>query len=538
MKRIFLTAAAAMSLMAAGLMPATAASTHSYEPTPYTPAGESWVSVAENVKTYHVSSTYDDPNSELDDYAIGYLPSGTSCLINGSEVLEGPALVDDDEDDCWEAATEGNGPTPIPIGFNLNFGGVTQSGLYLTTNGAITFSDSDFYDESLHYVALDDQDSGISVLGNDLGVYQGGVTDKSPTVIWTAQTTINGKKAFVISWENLSSHGDEQLQASVQLVFLNDGNGDFTAWFNYDKFEVDDQGADGPQVYSNLTKPLADGVYKAYSILGWDGATNSGTDNCYEVDLSDGGVYSATGEDTFSEPNYVKVIDPATKAISFHDDSACAEPFTFEEGSSHLLGHMDDDYMSYLPIGWFYNTPDGNGGAEVSATDLFYNVPIETLVDSGSDPIINRSINTDVPGRFVIGMKGGKTVGDNNDPATPSCVAPKKPTFLNYKDGNNVVGDTVSKALKRYAKAIAKSGCTNINVKVHMLKPFGAGGKGVWKKWENQTLVRARAVKAALKTELAKLGIEDTQIKAVGEGATDKLGYGNDNNRIKLVIND
>jgi hypothetical protein len=530
MKKIFAAILTAISLLAAGLSPATAASTHTYVPDAFNPVGDSWVSVADNLKTYLVADDYQDIDDELDDEAIGFLPEGTSCFVNNTEVLEGPALVNDGNSDCFEAV--GGVPTSIPIGFPINFGGVTQTGLFLTTNAAITFTDSDFYDEPLHQVALGDQDSGISVLGNDLGVYVGGYAEGlAKTVVWTAQTTISGRAAFIASWENLSSHGDGNLQASVQLVLLNDGNGDFTAWFNYDKFEVNDQGADALQLYVNLDNLVSPEVYKAYSLAGWSELVSIGTADCFEIDIDD--VFSADAESTFLEPDYIKILDYSQRHVSFFSDSACTTPFGFEEGSKHVLGKVVS--YEYLPIGWFYFTPDGEGGADVSATEFFYNLSDDTLVDSGTDPLINKSMNTSVIGRFVIGMRGGKTIGDNNDPApSESCESIPKPRITSYNTDPDVVGKAVQIALKKYAKKIKKSECSNLKVVVFKTTPYFAASEERLQSWRWETLIRARSVKRFLKAELRRIGVKDVKIKALGRGATNQFGLNKGSDRIEV----
>lgn len=534
MKKTFAVSIAALSMVAAGLSPATAASTHSYVPDSFDPSGVSWVNVADNLKTYMVSDDYADFDDELDDNAIGYLPAGSSCFVNNTEVLEGPALVDDGNDECFEAA--GAAPTAIPIGFPLNFGGVTQTGLFLTTNGAITFAENDFYDDPLHYVAMNDQDSGISVLGNDLGVYLGGYeAGMAKTVVWTAQTTISGKAAFIASWENLSSHGDESLQASVQLVLLNDGNGDFTAWFNFDKFEVNDQGADAVQLYVNLDNLVNPGIYKAYSLAGWSELPAPETAGCFENENdSDQDVFSADGEENYNDPVYVKVIDIAQRHVSFFADSACATPFVFDEGAQHVLVEVESNF-DYLPIGWFYFTPNDEGGADVSATEFFYNINIDTLVDNGTDPLISKSINSSVPGRFIIGMRGGKTTGDTNNPApVVSCEAIPKPRITSYNTTPDVVGKSVQNALKKYAKKIKQSECSDLKVVVFKTTPYFAASEKRLQSWRWETLIRARSVKVFLKKELRRIGVTDVRIKAIGRGATNQFGLSKGSDRIEV----
>jgi hypothetical protein len=68
-------------------------------------------------------------------------------------------------------------------------------------------------------------------------------------------------------------------------------------------------------------------------------------------------------------------------------------------------------------MGWgLYDLTNG----KITSTELLHNIDAATLGNSGTDPIINRSWNTTVPGRMVLGQRGGVTLGDPNDPASQS----------------------------------------------------------------------------------------------------------------------
>ena len=52
----------------------------------------------------------------------------------------------------------------------------------------------------------------------------------------------------------------------------------------------------------------------------------------------------------------------------------------------------------------------GAGGEVVDTTELLFNIDTDTLLSTGTDPLVDKSWNTDVPGRFVMGQRGGSTV--------------------------------------------------------------------------------------------------------------------------------
>lgn len=405
---------AVLAVTMLGLATPAAADAHAVVKNPFSPRGESWVSVPEQDRIWLQTSLDASVDEELDDDVFSYLAAGDSCTLNNGDTLTGPALVDGDEDSsCAMASGEGS-KTPIPIGFDLNFAGVTRSALYVNSNGAIGFSESNAYDDPLHYSAYDDSVSSLSVLGIDAGVFQAGTGSELPgTNVWVAQTTVNGKQAFVVSWETLRSHGDNELTASAQLVLLNDGNGDFTAWFNYDDFGISDEGYSSGTFFVDLRNSDVPNVYKAYdveylTIPGVADANGCISLSAYAYDAYLNGV---------SNPGYARVLDADKDLVSLLD--SCGETdvnWQPAEGTRYVFSE-EVNYDTYsghdsMPIGWSVYEIQEDGTLEWNATELQYNVDLMTLLNDGSNPLINQSLNTDVPGRYVIGMRGGKTWGD------------------------------------------------------------------------------------------------------------------------------
>ena len=166
------------------------------------------------------------------------------------------ALRDEDDDTSTIAA-------PFP----LNFFGTKYDALCISTNGTVTpvlTTDDDCtdeYNESLSYIALEDEESFISVLGADLdlseSLYSNGdeVTNDGfgePANIYTGTTTVDGQTAVVVTWYRVLMNDDDnsnELSNTFQLVLIqtptSDGDTagyDFTAQFNYGTFQDDEDG--------------------------------------------------------------------------------------------------------------------------------------------------------------------------------------------------------------------------------------------------------------------------------------------------------
>lgn len=400
-----------------GLAAPAQAAAHAVVKNPYVAQGVSWVDVPDAERVWLQSSrdTIVGSGGFFDDEAFGYLAAGSSCTMNNGDTLTGPALVALSSDaNCAKATSGGVDRTPIPIGFEINFGGVRHDALFVNSNGAIGFGPTNIYDKSLHYSSFNARTSGISVLGMDTGIVQAGTgTAVGGSNLWVAQTTVDGKQAFVVSWENLRSYGNRELTTSAQLVLMNDGDGDFTAWFNFDDFKISDQGYDSGAFFTDLRNNPSPGVYRAYnvSLLGVAGVPDE--NGCVAV--------WGTTHDKFGafrdSPDYLRVIDAANNLVSFY--TSCGATDVLWEPAADDRYVMSSyvrqaTYMGHYaaPIGWAVYETMEDGTLEWNATEFQYNRDIRTLLNTGSDPLINQSLNTTVPGRYVIGMRGGKTWGD------------------------------------------------------------------------------------------------------------------------------
>jgi hypothetical protein len=361
-------------------------------PNSFTKVGSSWVEVAEASKIYLESF-----GDQADDETIAYLTSG-ACTKNGITV-NAPALVVDNGS-CTVSK--------IPLPFNINFFGTTFSDTYLTSNGVMSFESSSGYNQSAFLLAASRATSLFAPLAADL------YYDPTDSNIWVSPTTIDGKSAFVMSWEDMHAccnPDDSSPKASFQLVLLENGvgTGNFEAWFNFDKFEIVGAGYSAPETYIDLNSGLTVGSNE-FIVKQTTGITTSCTEYRHgEFNLGTGNYPGGL----FPSGNiFVKLLDAKTKKIEIFTDSICTiewVPTTVGNLGTYLVIVANNYSIKAVPVGWAgYRASDNT----VSATEFFANISGDTLVDSGTDPLIAKSLNTTVVGRFVLSMTGGETYGD------------------------------------------------------------------------------------------------------------------------------
>lgn len=403
-------------------------------PVPYVATGSSWVNVSESSKVYFEDFDSSDTSLSGDDNSIVFVPSGQSCERN-SRTAVGPVLVNGGGS-CDNGYTPYNSSSrigAIPLGFSINFFGTTYDSVYANTNGSITF-DSAFtdYDESAFRQVRDAQSSILFAYSVDL-------EHRIFSNFWYAQTTIGGKSAAVFSWENYVPYNDNPsvigatTEASFQIVLLNLGNGDFDAYFNYDKIQItaaDSLGYDGYRFWIDLSDDVTVGsniVRTGYAYTLPTSCTSYVDDRSVpnSGSITDTNFKAKTIDQTF----YAKRESSTT--VSFWEDSSCQVPIL---SSSLQNTSVTNAYVEYktttnvndfaAAIGW--GTYDASPLA-MEVTELFPNTSLNDLKNGGSQELIRQSINTSVVGRIVLGQRGGETVGDPNDPESPALeesVAP------------------------------------------------------------------------------------------------------------------
>jgi hypothetical protein len=146
----------------------------------------------------------------------------------------------------------------IPIGFEVNFYGVTYDEVYVGSNGTICFiNDCSDYDDSVEEtfegsagfaaMAIDSDPSEESWDGAacDFGGYHQNHSgsDYCASVFW-GQATVDGADAFVVTYHHLPSYSpvDSDDWNTLQIILVDRGDGDFETWFNYDQFVNDHEG--------------------------------------------------------------------------------------------------------------------------------------------------------------------------------------------------------------------------------------------------------------------------------------------------------
>ena len=391
-------------------------------PNDFSKVGASWVYVPESEKVY-----FEHFNSSWDDHGIGYLNSGVVCTDNGVSVT-GPALITASPIDVTDCPTTFD---KIPLPFAMNFYGTTYTETYITTNGNLTFdSSSGAYNRSGFNYSIDNgPTSTISPLSLDL------YYDYTDSNIWFAPRTLNGKNAFVVSWEDMHTccddFDDNDLgdRASFQLVIIENGvgTGNFEAWFNFDKFEVDDQGYGAPTTYIDLNSGVTVGSNK-FVVKQVSGISTSPTD-CTEYDIDERynvAFWNEVNEDyldwdrTEGLPGglfpqstiYLRLFDSSSNKVEIFTDNLCSVPWTptsVGDLGTYIQITDDSEPIDSVNVGWSGFRASNN---TIEATEFFANQSADELVDGGTDPLIEKSLNTTVVGRFVLFMSGGETFGD------------------------------------------------------------------------------------------------------------------------------
>lgn len=389
--------------------------------------------------------------NNYDDDVFYYVPAGISCSYN-DVTAAGPFLstvsingtdkcidnrvdpsvpydpISDDPTDETDRIEGDVRRGAIPIGFDVNFFGDTYNSIYPSENGTVSFARPDYtYNNNIAGASNNSKSSAMYPLSLDM-YYVDGISN-----FWVAQTTVDSKAAMVLTWENIHPCCDDEAEsekASFQLVLINLGGGDFDAYFNYGQFEIFDQGYTAPTVTINMqtVTTAATNVFKVDNMTG----LNPG-DECLDVDPEfigldeDDSFTDQTFADAVDSDVYMKVVSIENRQVSLWSDDACTSALSTTEGVVQDVatqGHVylsleanDNDYESSA-IGWgTFNPVTG----ELSATELRQNVANSTQIDAATidgapspSRLIVASYRTTVPGRFVIGQRGGQTIGDPN----------------------------------------------------------------------------------------------------------------------------
>jgi hypothetical protein len=415
MRRIVATlAVSALALL--GISSAAQANT---APNSFNYVGESWVDVPDENRAYaeNFGST-----SGRDDYSFRYVAADITCTKNGVTAV-GPFWTTEDlgSSDCVDGSTnpvdpidDATGLGSLPLGFDINFFGDLEDSAWPNTNGGVFFDEpSSAYNKSVASLVGNAESSAIFPLAADL------YWDHTESNFWTGHTTIGGSDAVVFAWEkfhNCCSDTDGSANISFQLVLIDQGSGDFDAWFNYDAVDGFDQGYDAAE----FTVDMNTGVTAGSNIVeGFPDIDNVPTE-CTEFSM-DGDYGDFTDEEFYDayedDDIFVKAVSESNKTVSLWSDDTCETAANINvlqdvatSGNAYMTLENSDD-SSYDSIGMGWGTYDQANG-KISSTELLHNVDASTLSGNGASSLINRSWNTTVAGRMGLGQRDGGTIGD------------------------------------------------------------------------------------------------------------------------------
>lgn len=354
----------------------------------------------------------------------------SGAVLYGPDGPIGAVLTDISGDDDEE--------TTIALPFDLNFFGVESSALCITTNGVVapvpTTSDecgSD-YDEDLETYALDEQ---VSVIGALLA-------DNDPgEVLWKDQgQAVTGYSwaSDILTFTTAAPHG---LGVGDDAhVWDPEEFGDFfdtvDAVPSATTFSFDYTGAGVPdEPFTALADAALGDPYGEGDDDGF-GATTSIYAGATTVDGKPAFAitwYRVPTNDTDNAPwlsntyQIVLVQEPTADTTDGYDFTI---QFNFgtltDDNDGYEAGDGSDSCDSDEPetCRWSVGLARYDSGTDtVEEFEFFADYPITEIVDGGATPLVSNSLNSDVLGRYILGMFAGEVSGY----AVPTLVAPGTP---------------------------------------------------------------------------------------------------------------
>ncbi|MFZ4434284.1 MAG: hypothetical protein ACOYOQ_13920, partial [Microthrixaceae bacterium] len=333
-----------------------------------------------------------------DDTVFKEIPAGITC--DGGNIV-GPALVAN-EVSCIDGSSAAFTPTKIEFGFDINFYGNTVSGGWPNSNASFSFDRTvTAYDESIAKITGNRKTSGLYLGAIDLD-YLSSVSN-----LWIARTTVEGYPAFVVTWENLSGHAQTASDGllSVQAVIMDLGDGDFNAYLNTSEFAIEDTNGEYGYNRAVFLAALADAngtnVITVNTVAGFPDSSTCQAVNSEIFSKLETSDLTAFDNTAF----YAKLQSATDSTLSLFSDSSCSTPLNVpaKDVGDYALIRISGDYA--MPFGWgYYDVTTGF----IGVVELFPNGDFQTLLNDGATPLINFSYNTTVPGRVLLGMRGGQ----------------------------------------------------------------------------------------------------------------------------------
>ena len=153
-----------------------------------------------------------------------------------------PAPIRNLDFDCYSMPASDDGRLRAQIGFPINIGGTTVNEIWINTNGHLlidccpSYSDSSFRPEPLDAIAF----PILAPFWMDLTTQGAGYNPVN-----YGQTTIAGRRAFVVTWQNAGFFGQagatDLRRNSFQVILIETsvGSGDFEIEYNFGQLEFD-----------------------------------------------------------------------------------------------------------------------------------------------------------------------------------------------------------------------------------------------------------------------------------------------------------
>jgi Nidogen-like len=205
----------------------------------------------------------------------------------------------------------------VPIGFNIDFFGVTSSNLYVNNNGNVTFTGSlgTFTPFGLNNVAT----QIIAPFFADVDT-----RNLASAEVTYGQGTVDGRNAFTVNWDSqgvgyYNTQADKLNKFQLVITDRSDiGNGDFDFEFNYDQIQWEtgsasggSGGLGGTSAAAGYSNGLGGSGNVSYELLGslvngafLDGSPNALISNSLNSDV--------LGRYAFSVRNGQVIVDPPT----------------------------------------------------------------------------------------------------------------------------------------------------------------------------------------------------------------------------------
>lgn len=179
------------------------------------------------------------PRTAVVALAVG-LAAGLPAALVAASVAEAGTMLESGVTYAGSLAANDDGSTsPVSLGFAANIWGTSRSTAYVNNNGNITFGQSNatFTPTALNRVGRDI----IAPFWADVDTRNGGT-------VQYGQAVVDGRTAFVTTWNNVGYFGGSDKRNSFQVVLVDRSDrraGDFDIQMNYNQIQWETGSASG-----------------------------------------------------------------------------------------------------------------------------------------------------------------------------------------------------------------------------------------------------------------------------------------------------